>query len=528
VPSPNPGADDNLLAAVSALSSNDVWAVGYKGGFPYDLLILHWNGTAWSESPAPEPNLNSTLYGVTAIAPNDVWAVGAQDDGQIQSTLIMHWDGIEWKEVAAPNPGGVLNILLGVDAIAADDVWAVGYRRTASLDIWTLTVHWDGQSWSEVPSPNVGTTANTLQEVSVLSSNDVWAVGFSGAFPARSTLTMRWDGAQWSVVPSPNVGTDQNVLTGVSATAAGNVWAVGYYGQYPTLQAMTQRWDGLVWNLVPAPSPGQNSPLFGVLSLPSGTAWAVGEAGTDTASGTLTMRYGGTCATATPTSFVSTPTPTAQATITVTATPTQCTLSFNDVPPESTFYPFIRCLACRGIVSGYADGTFRPNNPVTRGQLAKIVSNAAGFGDDPGPPIYEDVPTQQTFYIWINRLSHRGIMSGYPCGGPGEPCGPLRLPYFRPGAEATRGQTSKIVANAANLGGDPTGQTYEDVPPTHPFYVWIERLTALGVMSGYQCGGQGEACNPPQNRPYFRPQNSVTRGQSSKIVANTFVPGCGK
>lgn len=37
------------------------------------------------------------------------------------------------------------------------------------------------------------------------------------------------------------------------------------------------------------------------------------------------------------------------------------------------------CLACRGVVSGYADGTFRPNNPTTRRELVKMIAVAAGF-----------------------------------------------------------------------------------------------------------------------------------------------------
>jgi len=103
-------------------------------------------------------------------------------------------------------------------------------------------------------------------------------------------------------------------------------------------------------------------------------------------------------------------------------------------------------LACRGIVSGYSDGTFRPNNEVTRGQLAKIVSNSAGFTESPDPQIFEDVPAANTFYQWINRLARRGHMSGYPCGGVGEPCLSGK-PYFRPQNNVTRGQSAKIVAN---------------------------------------------------------------------------------
>jgi hypothetical protein len=231
-----------------------------------------------------------------------------------------------------------------------------------------------------------------------------------------------------------------------------------------------------------------------------------------------------------------TPTPTVitTSTVTSTVTPTRqvtataCTITFTDVDETNVFYPFIRCLACRGIISGYDDGTFRPHNPITRGQISKIVSNAAGLADDPGDQLYEDVPPIfNPFYAWINRLSLRGYMGGYPCGTlPEEPCvAPDNRPYFRPGANANRGQLSKIVSNAAGIDDPASGQFYADVPEDHPFYLWIMRLTNLGVMSGYPCGGEGEPCDT-ENRPYFRPYNNVTRGQASKIIANTFFPGC--
>jgi hypothetical protein len=175
-------------------------------------------------------------------------------------------------------------------------------------------------------------------------------------------------------------------------------------------------------------------------------------------------------------------------------------------------------------VSGYSDGTFRPDNLVTRGQLAKIVSNAGNFNEDPGPQLFQDVPPDHAFYYWINRLTMRGYMSGYTCGSPGEPCVNNR-PYFRPYNNATRAQTSKIVSNAARYNDPPTGQTFEDVPLSHPFYVEIQRLASRGIMGGYNCGGAGEPCGPG-NRPYFRPYNDVTRGQSAKIVANAFYPAC--
>jgi hypothetical protein len=218
------------------------------------------------------------------------------------------------------------------------------------------------------------------------------------------------------------------------------------------------------------------------------------------------------------------------ATPTPAPTPTPCTPgSFSDVPITNTFYPYVTCLVNRGIISGYPDCTFRPNNPVTRGQLSKIVSESAGFTDPPGAQMFEDVPPGSTFYDWVQRLASRGYIAGYACGGPGEPCGPANLPYFRPNAGATRGQLTKIVSNAAGFNDTipPTQYTFADVQPTHTFWLFVERLllNRPDVMAGYPCGGAGEPCDT-QNRYYFRPNNPLTRGQTSKIVANTFFPGC--
>jgi hypothetical protein len=127
-----------------------------------------------------------------------------------------------------------------------------------------------------------------------------------------------------------------------------------------------------------------------------------------------------------------------------------------------------------------------------------------------------------TFYTFIRCLACRQIVGGYPCGGPGEPCNQDNEPYYRPGANVTRGQLSKIIANSAGL-NDPIAegqQQFADVPPGSPFYEFVERLAQTGAIAGYPCGGPGvtEPCDA-EGRPYFRPNNPATRGQISKIVS---------
>src|SRR5262249_2617712 len=101
------------------------------------------------------------------------------------------------------------------------------------------------------------------------------------------------------------------------------------------------------------------------------------------------------------------------------------------------------------IVSGYADGTFRPQNNVTRGQLSKIVVNAAGWALlNPADRTFEDVLPGTAFYEFVETAVCHGIISGYTCGGTGEPCGTPPRPYFRQNNDATRGQIAKIVSLA--------------------------------------------------------------------------------
>ena len=204
--------------------------------------------------------------------------------------------------------------------------------------------------------------------------------------------------------------------------------------------------------------------------------------------------------------------------------PGACAAVFSDLPFDHWAYQYVNYMVCAGIVSGYPDGTFRPNNPLTRGQLAKIVANTAGYIDPVSIQTYEDVAPDSTFCLFVERLTSRSIIGGYVCGGAGEPCvAPGNRPYFRPSANASRGQISKIVSNAAGFADPPAGQAFADVPPGSTFYDWVQRLAGRQIMSGYACGGPGEPCIAPGNLPYFRPSSDATRAQTSKIVYNSFI-----
>jgi hypothetical protein len=233
-----------------------------------------------------------------------------------------------------------------------------------------------------------------------------------------------------------------------------------------------------------------------------------------------------------------TPQPTNTPLPTATPLPPRCPSErFTDVCPVDFFYTPVLELDQRGVLGGYntvppCDGSshvpcFKPLNNITRGQTAKVIALAAQLPSNlQGAPHFQDVEQSNPFYIYIEFSYNAGVITGYPCGGVGEPCvPPSNKPYFRPNAFVTRGQLSKMVATAFNLNASiPSNQqTFQDVAPNSTFWIYIERLAALGNISGYPCGGTGEPCVPPGNKPYFRQNNNVTRGQTAKIVYETLI-----
>jgi hypothetical protein len=168
-----------------------------------------------------------------------------------------------------------------------------------------------------------------------------------------------------------------------------------------------------------------------------------------------------------------------------------------------------------GAVGGYPDGTFRPGNNITRGQTVKVIAIAFELSTQQGTHTFADVPPGSAFHPYVEAAAYGGIVSGYPCGGPVEPCDAQYRPYFRPNNNVTRGQLAKIIAGAAGWGPlTPTTPTFRDVPPSSPFYGYVERVASNGIIAGYDCGASGEPC-PGR---YFRPSGSATRAQAAKMV----------
>jgi hypothetical protein len=301
---------NNELMGVDAVSDSDVWAAGWAqdpNGPQYikRTLIEHFDGNIWSIVASPnKPNDTvSQLYSVSAASANDVWAVGSSHDGTLPSrTLIEHWDGTRWSVVLSPSPDNQFNELRGVAALSVNDAWAVGYRggTKSETPIETLILHWNGTNWNQVASPNLSGGANQLFGITVVSANDIWAVGAA----AGQSLAMHWNGSAWSIVPvKGDSGLSTEKLTAVSATAANDVWAVGDGKGIFSNQtfATIRHWDGARWTqkvcrAASASNPpegyeggGPDAYFTGVAARAANDVWAVGVRG----SGPMILHWDG-------------------------------------------------------------------------------------------------------------------------------------------------------------------------------------------------------------------------------------------
>ena len=240
------------LFGVAAASSSDVLAVGgFNPGQPPTAVLTkpyaeHWTGAAWSAASVPlgqvYPNQAAQLNGVTEATPGDGWAVGTVSDlsSLASRTLAYHWNGTAWTRSPTPNPAGpaLPNQLDAVAARATDDVWAAGYDNYPGEA--SLVAHWNGTAWRQVSgAPNIG----ALDAVAVAPGR-VWVAG--------GNRVAQFNGTTWTKLPAPPVVTQDSVLiTGLAHNAAG-LWAAGLQefscgeGQVCT-SSYAALWNGTAW-----------------------------------------------------------------------------------------------------------------------------------------------------------------------------------------------------------------------------------------------------------------------------------------
>ena len=175
------------------------------------------------------------------------------------------------------------------------------------------------------------------------------------------------------------------------------------------------------------------------------------------------------------------------------------TNTFSDVTSAHWAYPYIEAIADAGLTSGYPDGTYRPENRVTRAEMAVFLLNALGISPGPLPvePSFSDISGHwaETF---IEELADQGITGGYPDG------------TYRPENRVTRAEMAVFLLNALGIspGPLPLVPSFSDISG-HWAETFIEDLADQGITGGYPDGT-------------YRPDNRVTRAEMAVFLVNTF------
>ncbi|WP_017726189.1 S-layer homology domain-containing protein [Halalkalibacterium ligniniphilum] len=165
--------------------------------------------------------------------------------------------------------------------------------------------------------------------------------------------------------------------------------------------------------------------------------------------------------------------------------------AFKDVSAGFWAEKEINMLVEMGVISGYDNGTFRPNQPVTRAQAAIMLTNALDLHTDVPNPNYHDVKVDHHAYEAIAAVTAAGIMSGSDNS-------------FNPNKPLNRAQMATVLASTFELEGDGSA-SFKDVRDDFWAAAAIDAIYTQGITTGYDNGT-------------FRPNQATTRAQFSVFL----------
>jgi len=173
---------------------------------------------------------------------------------------------------------------------------------------------------------------------------------------------------------------------------------------------------------------------------------------------------------------------------------------FSDVPQSHWAYQYIKEFTAEGIIQGYGDGTFHPDQPITRAELTKIA--LLTFGIDSSTTAsgsFTDLDEWQK--QWVYAAYDRNIISGYS------------TTIFGPNRNITRAEALKIMILAKGVteaqlnNPDIMGEfSFSDVRLSDWFYVYVKYAVTNDVAKGYGDGTFGARAN-------------LTRAEATKMLS---------
>ena len=179
----------------------------------------------------------------------------------------------------------------------------------------------------------------------------------------------------------------------------------------------------------------------------------------------------------------------------------EITPSLTDINSSHWAYDYVDALSKNNIISGYPDGTFRPENRVTREEFVKMVISAAGLYDQNAECEFDDISADSWAYRYISSAKNANIVGG------------ISESHFGAGQNISRQDVAVIVARVIDYFKKTSSADAKDVQTAYPdndsvseyARASVNVLTNMGIINGYDSGN-------------FGPLDSLTRAQAAKII----------
>lgn len=146
-------------------------------------------------------------------------------------------------------------------------------------------------------------------------------------------------------------------------------------------------------------------------------------------------------------------------------------------------------------VSGYTDGTFRPDNTITRAEAAAIIASLQSDFDENKTykNKFSDISSDKWYAKYINFTAENGYITGYEDG------------TFKPENTITRAEMAVIIGKYLDINGNSKKTSFSDVPPSHFASGYIQELYMKNILSGYDAH-------------IFKPDNTITRAEAVTMI----------
>ncbi|WP_349407923.1 S-layer homology domain-containing protein [Pseudalkalibacillus sp. SCS-8] len=170
---------------------------------------------------------------------------------------------------------------------------------------------------------------------------------------------------------------------------------------------------------------------------------------------------------------------------------------FSDLGKVPWAKEHIYYLSDLGIINGYGDGRFGPNDNITRAQAALMLVKALYPGENASKnPGFKDLSKNNFYYNAIAVAAEKGLITGYPDN------------TFRPSANITRAETAVLIDRAYKIARKGSATGFTDLASVPWALESILDLSSANIINGYTDGT-------------FKPKNNITRAEFSVVLART-------